>query len=160
MPRSKLMVACAILLLLVAVPVIVLGTLSATARRPDNLGAVGGKLAPCAESPNCVSTQASDPQHRIEPIHFTGPTEQARDRVKSALASLPRVRVVDERDDYLHAEVTSLIFRFVDDVEFLIDPAAQRIDFRSASRAGRTDFGVNRRRMEEFRRAFERGLKP
>ena len=45
--------------------------------------------------------------------------------------------------------------RFDDDVEFVVDEQAGTIHFRSASRAGRGDLGVNRRRMEaivaEFR---------
>ncbi len=160
MPRRVRMVLWSIVLLSAAVPVIVLGTLSVTARRPGNLGARGGRLAPCSDSRNCVSTQATDPEHRIEPIRFAGPPDQAIERVKTALASLPRVRIIEERGAYLHAEVTSLIFRFVDDVEFLVDPGTQLIHFRSASRAGRSDFGVNRRRMEEFRKAFESSPQP
>jgi uncharacterized protein (DUF1499 family) len=150
------MILWASLFLSAIVPVIVLATLSATSRKPQNLGVRGGRLAPCPDSPNCVCTQASDAEHGIEPIRFVGPPEQAIERVKTALASLSRVKVVEERQGYLRAEVRSLVFRFVDDVEFLIDPEARLIHFRSASRAGRTDFGVNRRRMEEFRRAFNR----
>jgi uncharacterized protein (DUF1499 family) len=40
-------------------------------------------------------------------------------------------------------------------VEFLVDPEAKVIHFRSASRVGRSDFGVNRKRMEEIRKDFE-----
>jgi uncharacterized protein (DUF1499 family) len=54
----------------------------------------------------------------------------------------------------LHAEFRSAIFRFVDDVEFMVDPESQRIHARSASRVGYSDMGVNRRRMEEIQAAF------
>jgi uncharacterized protein (DUF1499 family) len=90
----------------------------------------------------------------MEPIAYEGSAAEAVARLKEVLASTPRVRVVTATDTYLHAECTSLVFRFVDDVEFLIDPTARAIHFRSASRAGRSDFGVNRRRMEAIREAL------
>ena len=46
--------------------------------------------------------------------------------VKSALAAMPRIRIIAESDNYLHAEASSLIFRFVDDLEFLVDDAHTR----------------------------------
>ena len=129
--------------------------LSATSRRPDNLGVHDGKLAPCPNTPNCVSSQAEDDAHRMDPIHFDGDAGEALARLKSILGALPRTTIVSDNGDYLHAECTSLLFRFVDDVEFLTDPNAKVIHFRSASRAGWSDLGVNRRRMEEIRKDFE-----
>jgi uncharacterized protein (DUF1499 family) len=130
----------------------VLALLSALARRPANLGAKGGRLAPCPNTPNCVCTH--DAAHRIEPLRFVGSAEEAMKRLRGVLAAWPRTRVVTAADGYLHAECRSRLFRFVDDVEFLLDPQAHVIHFRSASRAGRSDLGVNRRRMEGLRRAF------
>jgi uncharacterized protein (DUF1499 family) len=78
-------------------------------------------------------------------------------RLKGAIATIPRMTIVTEAGDYLHAEATSRLFRFVDDVEFYVDRAAKVIHFRSASRVGRSDLGVNRARMEQIRAAFERG---
>jgi uncharacterized protein (DUF1499 family) len=124
------------------------------ARRPPNLGINGGRLAPCPDKPNCVCTQACDERHRIEPLTYAGTAEEAMARLRAVLTTRPRVRIVTQTDTYLHAECTSLIFRFVDDVEFLIDHAAKVIHFRSASRVGHSDLGVNRRRMEEIRNSF------
>ena len=56
---------------------------------------------------------------------------------------------------YLRAEFRSRLFRFVDDVELLVDPEAARIEIRSASRVGHSDLGVNRKRVEVIRAAFE-----
>jgi uncharacterized protein (DUF1499 family) len=123
-------------------------------RKPDNLGVTDGKLAPCPASPNCVCTQVTDEQHRIEPLRFDGTAEDALTRLKAVLAAMPRTRIVSEKDDYLHAECTSQIFRFVDDVEFLLDREGKSIHFRSASRVGYSDLGVNRKRMETIRQAF------
>jgi uncharacterized protein (DUF1499 family) len=140
----------------VLLPIVVLAALSAVATRPTNLGVRNGRLAPCPSSPNCVSTQAEDDQHRTEPIPFSESRQKVMQRLRSVLATMPRMTIVAEADGYLHVEATSLIFRFVDDVEFFVDEDGKVIQFRSASRAGHSDFGANRRRMEEIREAFER----
>jgi uncharacterized protein (DUF1499 family) len=126
-----------------------------SSRPPVSLGAPDGRLTPCPQTRNCVCTQDTDPRHRIGPLPFTGSPAEALASLSTLLARLPRVRIVSVTDSYLHAEFRSLLFRFVDDIEFLIDGAAKVIHFRSASRAGRSDLGVNRRRMEGIRRAFQ-----
>jgi len=136
-------------------PVIALAVLSALASKPKNLGENNGRLAPCPNSPNCVSTQNADSQHTIEAIVFDGSPEDAIRKLKAVLAVIPRMQIVTETENYLHAEATSLIFRFRDDVEFYIDRQANVIHFRSASRVGNSDLGANRKRMEEIRKAFK-----
>jgi uncharacterized protein (DUF1499 family) len=64
--------------------------------------------------------------------------------------SFPRAQIVTRTDDYLHIEFRSLIFRFIDDVEFWVNPAEEVIHFRSASRIGYSDLGANRKRMNAF----------
>jgi uncharacterized protein (DUF1499 family) len=113
------------------------------------------RLAPCPKNPNCVSTQAPEgSSKRMDPIAYTGTLAQARERLLKVLRDHPRTRIVQEEPGYLKAECRSRIFRFTDDVEFLFDDGAKRIHFRSASRIGRKDFGVNRERMEQIRAAF------
>jgi uncharacterized protein (DUF1499 family) len=80
---------------------------------------------------------------------------EAKQALKELVGSLPRTRLVEEDEVYLHYEFISLILRFVDDVEFLFDERAKTIHFRSASRTGYSDLGVNRRRMEEIRKLTE-----
>jgi uncharacterized protein (DUF1499 family) len=143
-----------VLLVAVASWALLMTLLSQLAKKPDGLGARDGRLAPCPDSPNCVSSQAEDERHRIEPIRFDGDSDEAWKRLRERVAARPRTRIVTEADGYLHAECTSLIFRFVDDLECLLDRDARLIHVRSASRAGHSDFGVNRRRVEELRRGF------
>lgn len=144
------------LIVLVAGFVIMLAVLSFTSRRPDTLGVANGRLAPCPQSPNCVSSRAADATHRIEPLPVAGPPDRAMARLEKVLSSLPRIAVVEREGDYLHAEATTAVFRFVDDLEFLLDREAGVIHVRSASRAGHSDLGVNRKRMERIRRALIR----
>jgi uncharacterized protein (DUF1499 family) len=117
---------------------------------------VDGRLAPCPNKPNCVSSQsaASDQQHYLEAFTYRGEPAQARQQLERVLGGMKRARVVGREANYWLAEFTSALLRFVDDVEFLFDDNARRIDIRSASRVGYSDLGVNRRRMEEIRRRF------
>jgi len=115
----------------------------------------GRRLAPCPDKPNCVSTQSTDPAKHMPALGFEGEVEPVRAAILEVLARAPRARVVEAGEDYIHAEFTTLLFRFVDDVEFSIDPGARRVDFRSASRIGHSDLGTNRRRMENLSRQLE-----
>lgn len=94
---------------------------------------------------------ATDERHAIAPYRYTKPRAEAREALKAAIAALPRTKLVEEDEVYLRYEFTSLLFRFVDDVEFVFDDASKTIHFRSASRTGYGDLGVNRKRMEEIR---------
>jgi uncharacterized protein (DUF1499 family) len=125
------------------------------ATRPRSLGLVDGRLRPCPGSPNCVCTQDADAQHAIGPLRFSGTPGEAVARLRAAIESLPRTRIVTDTGGYLHVEFTTRLMRFVDDVEFAVDPKNKVIDFRSASRIGYSDLGTNRRRMEAVRAAYE-----
>ncbi|MGH7127301.1 MAG: DUF1499 domain-containing protein [Planctomycetaceae bacterium] len=140
--------------LLTALPVIALAVMSLVSRRPENLDVTGGRLAPCPESPNCVSSQADDDAHRIEPLTFSGSADEAMSDLIAVVESMPRTEIVTRREDYLHVEFTSPVFRFTDDVEFLLNDEVKVIHVRSASRTGRSDLGANRKRVEEIRRLF------
>ncbi len=129
----------------------VLALLSMTDSAPSSLGLTGGKLAPCPDSPNCVSSTATDPRHGIAGFALDRSLGAAKEELKQAVAKLPRVKLISEQDNYLHFECRSFLFRFVDDVEFHLDAATKTIHVRSASRVGHSDFGVNRRRIEAIR---------
>lgn len=144
----------------ITVSVLLLGTMflavaSATARRPANLGVEEGRLRDCPASPNCVCSQASDAGHRLPPLPFSGSAAQALEQLQAIIQTFPRAKIVTAAGDYLHAEFTSRWFRFVDDVEFLVDAEQHVIHFRSASRAGYSDLGVNRARMQRIAQAFQ-----
>ena len=125
-------------------------------RRPADVGQ-GGRLAPCRTSPNCVSSQATDPAHFVPPLSFAGTAPEAMSTLRRVLGSMDRVRVVRTDPDYIYAEFTSRLLGFVDDLEFALDPTASVIHVRSASRLGRSDFGVNRRRVEAIRARLASG---
>jgi uncharacterized protein (DUF1499 family) len=71
---------------------------------------------------------------------------------RSVCDALPGSNFVVHEGDYIRFEFRSRVFRFVDDVELLWDPIRRELHFRSASRAGHSDMGVNRRRVDEIKR--------
>ncbi len=151
--HRMLKIGLIVLLVSVVAWALIMVAFSLTARRPDNLGVHDGRLAPCPGTPNCVCSQ-EDGVFAIQPISFEGDPDLAWQRLRTVLAAMPRTRIVKVNDSYLHAECTSLLFRFVDDLECLLDREAKLIHVRSASRAGRSDLGVNRARVEALRAAF------
>ena len=115
----------------------------------------GKPLLPCPDKPNCVSTIDAVESHAIAPYRYRKPLDDTKALLKQIVGEFPRTALVKEQGGYLHFEVRSFLFQFVDDVEFWFDQDAKTIHFRSASRSGYYDFGVNRRRMEEVRNLLE-----
>ncbi|MEJ5364971.1 MAG: DUF1499 domain-containing protein [Desulfosoma sp.] len=111
----------------------------------------------CGSSPNCVSSTASDPARRIDPMPVTVPPARLMAELEKILTAMPRTTIVERRSDFLRAEVRSLL-GFVDDVEFFVDPSHNLLHMRSASRTGYWDLGVNRRRLETVRSQLRRRL--
>lgn len=127
--------------------------LSMTAKAPE-LGLSNGRLSPCPDSPNCVSSEpGTDAAHRVDPLHFAGTPEQAWLTLKQAIEALGG-KVTAETSAYLRAEFTSRIFRFIDDLECRLQPQDKLIHLRSASRVGHSDLGVNRTRIESLQKLF------
>ena len=139
--------------------------MSFTGQGPENLGHIDGRLANCPDSPNCVCSQAHavtrSNDHQMDPIPYDSlrliSDGQAItkafliQRIKETIErNFSRASLISESDRYLHFEFRSLLFRFVDDVEFYLDDNNQQIHFRSASRVGYSDMGVNRKRMNKI----------
>jgi uncharacterized protein (DUF1499 family) len=105
---------------------------------------------PCPDSPNCVSSLAND-SRAIEPFTLIVDPLEGWQKIISTLSKMERVKVIHSSEETVHAEATSLIFRFVDDIDLAFNKEEKRIDIRSASRIGYSDFGINRKRLEELR---------
>lgn len=115
-----------------------------------NKDVFSASLPPCPDSPNCVSTR-SDKANRVEPFQLNTPFDQNWPLLIDEIRKIERIDIVLSNDTQLHAEATSAVFRFVDDLHLFLDRSSGRIDIRSASRVGYYDFGVNRRRVESIR---------
>jgi uncharacterized protein (DUF1499 family) len=142
-------------LIIVLVLIILRLTITAVSPKAIKIRPTDGKLPDCPSTPNCVSSQATRVDQKVEPLKFSCPTEEAMLRLKLAVDAMPGTTVVKDDRIYMHVEYKTLVFGFVGDVEFLIDESKRLIHLRSASRLGYTDLGSNRRRVEAIRRFFE-----
>jgi uncharacterized protein (DUF1499 family) len=115
---------------------------------PQNIGVQNGRLTPCPDSPNCVSSFATDETHAIEPL------AASLADVERVLLEFDDTNIVSSEGDYLYAEFTTRIMGYVDDVEFLYDRNNGVTHVRSASRLGYSDLGANRNRIERIRSAL------
>lgn len=145
--------------LIMAVVVIAAGQLGLLeGEPPDDLGVHDGRLKPPALTPNSVSSQTMlYPEHpqqnyaTIAPIETGSDGESTLSRIKTIVSALQGAQIIESTPDYLYAQFTTLLLKFVDDVEFWFDPGMNVIHVRSASRLGKSDLGVNRRRIEKIR---------
>jgi uncharacterized protein (DUF1499 family) len=124
---------------------------SCSGTRPANLGIKDGRLADCPSSPNCVSSDAADSTHSISAFDLIVAPADGWRVLRATLASLPRVQIITANENYIHAECSSAVFGFVDDLELHLRASQNLIAMRSASRLGHSDFGVNRKRVENLR---------
>lgn len=149
-----------LILILLPLAVVVggqLGLFAGTA--PTDLGLHDGMLkAPGPNSVNVVSSYATRQIHsaynEIEPIHFSGDATAAFDKLKRSVGAMDGATIITSEPAYLYAQYRTRVMRFVDDVEFVLDASHQTIQMRSASRVGKSDFGVNRQRLETIRSRF------
>jgi uncharacterized protein (DUF1499 family) len=125
---------------------------------PPDLGVKNGQLTPCPEKPNCVNSLATDKSQYVEPILYTGTPVQIENAILKVLSELPNAKATVIEESYIRAEFTSKVFSFIDDVEFYFPDTKStpiNIQVRSASRVGYSDFGANRKRIEQIRSQFK-----
>ncbi len=95
------------------------------------------ELKPCIQVSHCVKEELS-----VDNI--VSPYE----KVSTIVQNFPRTKIVESDGDYLHAEVTSRLMKYVDDLEISFLPEKNSLIIRSESRVGDGDFGVNRKRVD------------
>lgn len=123
---------------------------------PGPIG-LGGRfgLNPCGDKPNAVSSADPRPSHHVAPLVCPMDEAQAGAMIEALMATHPRTTLMRRDGPYYHFECRSLFFRFIDDVEFLVDAGHGLVEIRSASRAGYSDLGVNRARVNGLRKRWQ-----
>jgi uncharacterized protein (DUF1499 family) len=108
---------------------------------------------------NFAATSPAAADRRLRPRVLSMPPAAAAERVAGAIAAIRGWRVVGRGEGVIQATRTTRLFRFVDDISILLEPAAggTAISARSASRIGRRDFGQNRRNLSELWQAIGLG---
>lgn len=115
------------------------------------LGHRDGQLAPLPDSPNCVSTQTDQESKRMDPLPWAGDAERTL-RLLAEISEAAGGDVTEQSEVYLRLEFRTRIMGYVDDVEWLLDD--DQVHFRSSSRVGYWDMGVNRRRMQKLSQRY------
>lgn len=132
----------------------VLLSLSACISSEVTTGIVNDRLRSCPDSPNCVSSDATDEEHRVEPYRLKTAPRRVWHELQNVVTAEERSRLIAVDDRYLHVEFRSAVFRFVDDTEFHLRASEGIIAVRSAARTGHGDFDVNRKRVDRIREAL------
>jgi len=123
-----------------------------TGNRPKLGVTAEGSLQPVDDKPqNSVSSQTSIEANKIAPLATGDDPQRAFQVLGNLLETFKGSSILEKTDTYIRAEFETPTLRFVDDVEFLLAADQQKIHVRSASRLGRKDFGVNRKRIEAIR---------
>ncbi len=113
-------------------------------------GLVNQQLSPCPDTPNCLCSEYPDDRgHYIEAIKVEAFSPELIHKIEAAILEAG-AKVIHKQADYIAAEYTTSLFRYVDDFEVRVSSEDRLIHIRSASRVGRSDFGANRKRIEQF----------
>ena len=153
-------IAIIIIVSLIIVTILVLFVLGQMSQSGEANGLFEAKLTKCPDKPNCICTEfVADASHYIEPIGFSqSDTAEVLSRLKNSVGEMGG-SLQAETDNYLAFTFTSSIFRFVDDLEIRIDTDQDMIHMRSASRVGRSDRGVNKKRIEQLKKLIHSKIK-
>ncbi len=109
------------------------------------------RLSQCFPLPNCVSSESFMFYNSTDPLKLVVPAEYAWPKIKDVLRGLPRTEVITENDQYIHLTFKTLVFRFVDNVELLLNKADKTVSIRSGSFIAIFDIGANWLRVRKIR---------
>lgn len=107
---------------------------------PADLGFQGGDLSECTSPAHCAR----------QDWHSANPLADLQN-LTAAVRETPRTVIIEASDGYIHAEASSALFGFVDDLELLAVPAKGMVQARSISRLGDSDLGVNSARLNSLK---------
>lgn len=138
------------LIIIVLIALLMVQMIVKNRKAPTDIGLKDGQLAPMPKSPNAVSSQTDDPDKKVEPITYEGDLNKAKSMIKEALKSYGNINIVNEEDNYIYAVSTTEKMKYNDDIEFYIIEDKHIIHFRSASRVGYSDRGLNRERYNKL----------
>lgn len=105
----------------------------------------------CTLPTNCVNSLGTD---GLAPLKYRGTPEQAMARLEATIKTFAEAQIA-HRGPLAVQVIFTTPLGFRDQVDFLIDPTAEQIDFRSRSLFGLFDFLKNRSRMTAFSLRFQ-----
>lgn len=121
---------------------------------PSELGVKNGRLKPLGSKPNGVSTQADDQTKKVDALPLSKNIESSKSFIMQAAEAYGGCVVKEETSDYIHMIFTTGTMKYKDDVEFYFDEKNMKIHYRSESRIGYSDMGLNRERYNAISEAY------
>lgn len=118
------------------------------------VGLVEGRLREIPNKDNSVSTQTQIEGKQIIAMPLKEDVMTSVKVMKEVLESYGGIDIIEEKNDYIYAVATTGTMKFHDDIEIYFDEAEGVIQYRSASRAGSSDMGLNRTRYEALKALY------
>jgi uncharacterized protein (DUF1499 family) len=145
-PRTRPLWVLLVLLVIGCLMIAIGRVVSARTSPPTGVGVQQKVLRECpAESTNCHRREVAFTAFGNSPPNSDA---AAMERIRTAVHAAEG-DVQTSTDMYLHAIFYSQVFGFPDDFEVVIIKG-KTMQFRSASRLGSGDFGVNRKRIDSI----------
>jgi len=114
------------------------------------LGVIEGQLSSISKKPNNVSSQTDIPEKHVAPLPMKGNATETMQALLTASTQYGNATIIEHTENYLYVVYTTALMKYRDDVEFYLDEANNEVHFRSASRAGYSDMGLNRERYDKI----------
>lgn len=145
----------AIFWVMIVLAALIVGLGFAAARKSARMTApvfIEGTLPPCADKPNCVSSEVAL-QHPayIQPLPALPGIRELQTQIEAMGG-----KVTSISDNLLQAEFRTSLFKFTDDLLVQLDSSQNVFRLRSSSRVGHSDLGANRKRVEALRLRINR----
>jgi uncharacterized protein (DUF1499 family) len=136
-----------VLLVVIVLIVLMVGYMIFQNNKMPSLGLDNGNLKPLGAKPNGVSSQVEG-EKSVDAIPFAGDLETSKKLIKKACEQYGSAKIEEEATNYLHLVFTTGKMKYKDDVEFYFDETSKMIEYRSESRVGYSDMGLNKERYE------------
>jgi uncharacterized protein (DUF1499 family) len=120
------------------------------------LGLEDGRLKEIPSKPNCVSSQTKQEEKKVDELNFKGSLSESKEAMKKALNAYGGIVIKEDKEDYLYAVATTGKMKFHDDIEIHFDKKKSKVHYRSASRAGYSDMGLNRQRYDAIAKSYNK----
>lgn len=124
--------------------------------KSPELGLVDGALKPLSNKPNGVSTLAVEASKKVDTISFVEDLKTTKELIKKACEAYGNSKIIKEEDNYMHLVFTTGTMKYNDDVEFYFDEKNNLVHYRSESRVGYSDMGLNMERYNEIMKHFNK----
>lgn len=87
---------------------------------------------------------------KVEPLVFKDTFEVTKKAVLSAFEKYGNIEIIKNNENYIHAVNKTGIMKYKDDIEIFFDVNERLVHYRSASRIGYSDMGLNRKRYNDI----------